>query len=249
MWGEATFGRVPEPFEVGFEILENPARFRIDDDFVWVVENVREKLSFVCADDYLASEPVSQCLDMREVTRTGFTEMYNFEYNAQRREHFVKFQFLLSLDKNAGTMNLFIKAPVGTRMPALDLFVNDRPVAAWAAQEFSILAHLCGRRGIPLPDSALLFEDELRIRVQPAARGRGVASPGASGSPLSAGGGAEEGFRRYMNCWLCFILRCHPCRLVGEILVWKSLNVLFQSVIRHYRPYRITSLSRSRDII
>ena len=61
MWGEATFGRVPEPFEVGFEILENPARFRIDDDFVWVVENVREKLSFVSADDDLASTHTPTC--------------------------------------------------------------------------------------------------------------------------------------------------------------------------------------------
>lgn len=63
MWGEATFAPIPDPFVVGFEILENPARFRIDDGNVWVVENVKNKLKWCTPSDHFYSEQITQSFE------------------------------------------------------------------------------------------------------------------------------------------------------------------------------------------
>ena len=48
MWGDATFGPLPDPFVVGIEILEAPARFTIlPDAQTWVVENLRQVLIII----------------------------------------------------------------------------------------------------------------------------------------------------------------------------------------------------------
>ena len=76
-----------------------------------------------------------------------------------------RFQYVLQLKQKNG-LGLFLKAPLGTSLPALDVFVNGEFCLQLPAHNFNILAGFLGKSQIEFD---LRNAQELTVRVE---RGR-----------------------------------------------------------------------------